>query len=71
MMRYAGALVILIGAIQLAACGDGGDKEPPASTLDPADFRARVDNPFFPLVSDGTQEYEGNSAFTLSRHVKP
>lgn len=63
MARHATALAVLVvGATLLAACADGGDGERPASTLDPADFQARVDNPFFPLISDGTLVYEGEEA---------
>ncbi len=60
MKRYFIALAVLVvGALLLAACGDGGGEKTPASALDPADFQALVDNPLFPLSSLGTQVYEG------------
>lgn len=60
MTRYAIALSVLaVGIILLAACDGGDDGEPATPALDPADLQARVDNPFFPLISDGKQVYEG------------
>ena len=58
------AYIIAIGlltaaAAVLASCADGENGEQPPATLDPADFQARVDNRFFPLVSEGTRVYEG------------
>ena len=43
----------------LAACGDGDGKQTPTPTLNPADFQAGVDNPFFPLSSLGLTVFEG------------
>lgn len=60
MRRCAMALAVLVlGAILLAACDDGDGGEPATPALDPADFQARVDNPFFPLIPNGKQVYEG------------
>lgn len=61
MMRNAALLAgFFLAAALLAACGDGGtDSDETSSGIDPADFQAQVDNPFFPLSSLGTQVYEG------------
>jgi hypothetical protein len=50
--------ILVAGAALLAACG-GGSEQSPVASLDPADFQAEVDNPFFPLSSLGPQVYEG------------
>jgi hypothetical protein len=52
-----GALVV--GAALAAACGEENGEEPPVASVDPADFQAEVDNPFFPLGAGGTLVYEG------------
>jgi len=46
------------GAWLLAACGGGGGKAT-VTSIDPADFQAKVDNPFFPLASLGPKVFEG------------
>lgn len=58
MNRYAAALIALaLAAVSALSCGGGGDEEPAA--VNPADFQAEVDNPFFPLSSLGPKVFEG------------
>lgn len=60
MKPYVAVLGVLVaGAALLAACGEEGAKEPPVTSIVPADFQAEVDNTFFPLSSGETQVYEG------------
>jgi len=70
MKRYAAVLAGLsLAAALLAACGEES-KSPSGTTpsatattattaIDPADFRAEVDNPLFPLTAGTTFVYEG------------
>ena len=55
------SIVMLTGlaaAVALfAACGGGGEQPSPA--IDPADFQAKVDHPFYPLASLGPRVFEG------------
>jgi hypothetical protein len=61
-----GVLLLLFGAL-VAACGDdegngggGGDGgRETAAAVNPQDFQARVDNPFFPLLAGTSMVYEG------------
>ena len=54
----AGALGVT--ALVLAACGGGdGGSTKPASTPNPADFQAKVDNRFYPLTSPTVRVFEG------------
>jgi hypothetical protein len=49
-----------LGVLVLAACrggGDAADNSPAA--INPADFQAAIDNPFYPLSSLGPRIYEG------------
>ena len=58
MRRYAAGLAgFFLGAALLTACGDGATDG--TSAIDPADFQALLDNPYFPLASLGTLVYEG------------
>jgi hypothetical protein len=60
MIRSAVALAVLaMSPFLLAACGDGGGEQAPVPTLDPSQFQASVDNPFFPLAPGTTLVYEG------------
>jgi hypothetical protein len=72
MRPYVAILVgLALGSVLLGACsGGGGKKTPapaaspteegtPATGLNPADFQASVDNPFFPLSSLGLTVFEG------------
>jgi hypothetical protein len=54
----AGALAL---ALASAACGGGSGKSAAkaGATPNPADFQARVTNPFFPLTAGTTRVYEG------------
>src|SRR3989337_2853418 len=59
MKPFAAILVgLATGALLLGACG-GGDGKPEVSSIDPADFQAKVDNPLFPLASLGPKVFEG------------
>jgi len=51
---------LMLAALVLAACG-GGDGGPgqTASSINPADFQAKVDNRFYPLTSPTARVYEG------------
>ncbi len=61
--------VVTAAGVGIAACGGGGDSEPSAtdtpaasgtpSEINPADFQATVDNPFFPLSTLGATVFEG------------
>jgi hypothetical protein len=60
MKPYAVVLGVLVaGAALLAACGGGGADQSPLTSIDPADFQAELNNPFFPLTSAEIQVYEG------------
>jgi hypothetical protein len=60
MRRYVVAFAALTAiAGVLAACGGEGSEQSHVTSIDPADFQAEVDNPFFPLSSLGPQVYEG------------
>ncbi|MDO8612016.1 MAG: hypothetical protein Q7R32_04245 [Dehalococcoidia bacterium] len=72
MRPYVAILVgLALGSVLLGACGGGGGKKTPAPAaspteegtpatgLNPADFQASVDNPFFPLSSLGLTVFEG------------
>lgn len=50
----------LLGAL-LVACGDDSENGSgeTSSAIDPADFRATIDNPWYPLSSLGPRVYEG------------
>lgn len=53
-------LGVLFGsAVLFAACGNGDVEPSPTPSIDPADFRPTVDNPFFPLDSLGPKVFEG------------
>jgi hypothetical protein len=57
-------LGVLAVALVAAACG-GSSKQTastPAPKLNPADFHARVDNPFFSLIPGARRVYEGEEA---------
>ena len=60
MMKPCAAILVGLatGALLLGACG-GGDGKPKVPSIDPADFQAEVDNPFFPLASLGPKVFEG------------
>lgn len=51
--------VLALAALAFAACGGGGGGTTAGPAIDPADFQAEVDNPFFPLSSPGTHVFEG------------
>jgi hypothetical protein len=57
--RIALAAALAAGALFFASCGGGGQKEA-APAINPADFQATVDNPFFPLASLGPKVFEGD-----------
>jgi hypothetical protein len=60
MTRWASPFAVLVSiSLLLAACGGDEDGQPPPSTPDPAQFQARVDNPFFPLAPGTALVYEG------------
>jgi len=56
-VRYAPALVVLIGILVLTACGDDGGQS--SATLDPGEFQSQVDNPLFPLEPGAAKVYQG------------
>jgi len=57
MKAYLGLLAGLPLAALLAACGGGSGQS--NSTVNPADFQATIDNPWYPLSSLGPRIYEG------------
>jgi hypothetical protein len=61
------ALLIPIAALLAAGCGAGSTETPYAPVIDPANFVAVVDNPFFPLVPGTTHVYEGVTADGIER----
>lgn len=51
-------IFLLTATAVLGACG-GGREEPGHPTIDPAEYQAKVDNPFWPLASLETTVFEG------------
>src|SRR6266545_790096 len=59
--------VLVLGLAVAVACGGGdedgdgggGNGQPSAAALDPGDFQATVDNPFFPVQPGEARAYEG------------
>jgi hypothetical protein len=84
-MRVRGLVALLAVLIAVTGCGTASDPSPPSGvdglviptpSVDPADFVAAVDNPWFPLEPGSTRTYDvsdarGNHALTVTAAPGP
>jgi hypothetical protein len=76
------ATIIIAATIAMAACGGSSNysrgptatppagRTPAASSFDPADFQATVDNPLYPLVPNSAWVYEGEEENDSGENVQ-